>query len=75
MGLTGPEDRDHLEQSDYASFAEALADADRVAQTLLEAIDGQLLVRSSDVDFLAQRLLDLVQGCSLAIPAQAHRAC
>lgn len=58
----------HLESMEYATLAEALTDAERVASDLLGVLDGQLVVPAEHVEFLARRLRVLVRSCSAAIP-------
>ena len=62
----------HLTRKRYPEVRDALADAERVADDLVVAVDGQLVVPVADVDFLIRRLRLLVRSCAEVFDAEEH---
>lgn len=52
------------------TFRDTLADTERVASLLLDQLDGQLLIRAADVQFLARRVHDLARAAHRALPPE-----
>lgn len=53
-----------------ASFRDGLTATERTAQLLIDQLDGQLLVRAADLEFLARRLQRMARASHLALPAE-----
>lgn len=52
------------------TFRETLEDTERVASLLLHQLEGQLLVRTVDLEFLARRLQNLARAANRALPPE-----
>lgn len=63
---------DHWTRLNYGSFAELLADADRVVGDLTAG--GQLFVSTDELRFTAQRLHALLRGAMRSAPSDMAEA-
>jgi hypothetical protein len=52
------------------TFREGLEDTERVAQMILDQLDGQLVVPVADVEFLARKVHRLARAAHLALPPE-----
>lgn len=64
---------DHRRRMAYDSFADGLADADRVIDDLEAIGQGQLFVPMGDLDFTIRRLRTLVRGAMVSARQQGIR--